>query len=229
MEELVTRYLSHLLNGYSLLAVLLVFVGGIVTGIGPCNISMIPVLMAYVAGTSDGGKARGFLLSLFFTLGTSTTFALLGVIFSVVGGLFGASKSVLVYIAAIVSIIVGLKILGIIRFNLPNLGLKMLYRPKRHGIWPAFVLGLLIGLAGSQCGTPVLFAILSLVMSKGQVVYGAVLLFVYGLGRGVPVIAAGTLTGFTKGLPAVSKWAGIFEKAAGIILIIIGLYFAWTA
>ena len=229
MAELVTRYLSQALQGYSFLAVVLVFFGGIVTSIVPCNLSMIPVLMGYVGGTSDVSKARSFWLSLSFTLGTSTIFALLGVIVSIIGGIFGTSKSVLVYIAAAVSIIVGLKMLGIIKFSIPNIGPKILRRPNRHGMLPAFFLGLMIGLAGSQCGTPVLFAILSLVMSKGNVLYGAVLLFVYGLGRGVPVVIAGTFTGFAKGLPGLSKWAGVFEKAAGIMLIGIGLYFAWTA
>lgn len=177
--------------------------------------SMIPVLMAYVGGTSDANKARSFWLSFFFTLGTSTTFALLGVIVSFIGGIFGASKALLMYIAAAVSVTVGLKMLGIINFNLPNIGSRILRRPQRQGIWAAFLMGLLIGLAGSQCGTPVLFAILSLVMSKGKIIYGAVLLFLYGMGRGLPVIIAGTFTGFAKGLPGLSRWAGAFEKLPG--------------
>lgn len=229
MEELVTRYLSQALQGYSILAVLLVFLGGIVTSIGPCNMSMIPILMAYVGGTSEVSKARSFWLSLFFTLGTSTTFALLGIVFSLIGGIFGTSKSVLIYIAAAVSIAVGLKMLGFFTVNLPNIGARILRRPSSQGIWAAFLMGLMIGLAGSQCGTPVLFAILSLVMSKGKIVYGAILLFLYGLGRGLPVIISGTFTGFTKGLPGLARWAGVFEKTAGIVLISIGIYFAWTA
>lgn len=229
MEELVTRYLSQTLHGYSILAVLLVFFGGIVTSIGPCNMSMIPILMAYVGGTSRLSKAKSFWLSLFFTLGTSTTFALLGIFVSLIGGIFGTSKSVLMYIAGTASIIVGFKMLGIIHFNFPNLGSRILRKPSRQGIGAAFLMGLMVGLAGSQCGTPILLAILSLVMSKGKLVYGAALLFIYGLGRGVPVIIAGTFTGFAKGLPSFAKWAGVFEKAAGTVLIGIGLYFALTA
>jgi len=229
MEDVVARYLSQVLTGYSILAVILVFAGGIVTSIGPCNMSMIPVLMAYVGGTADVSKARSFWLSLFFTLGTSTTFALLGVIAAVIGGFFGISRSVLIYIAAAVSILVGMKMVGLINFNLPNYGARILRRPQHRGIWAAFFMGLVIGLAGSQCATPILFAILSLVMSKGEIAYGAVLLFLYGLGRGVPVIIAGTFTGFAKGLPGLTRWSGIFEKAAGVVLIVIGLYFVWTS
>ncbi len=227
MEQLVSSYLSYSLQSYSILAIFLVFVGGIITSIGPCNISMIPLLMAYVGGSNHRG--RSFWLSVFFTLGTSTTFALLGIAVSLVGGIFGASRSLLNYIAAAVSIAVGLKMINVIDFSLPNLGSRILHNPRHHGLGAAFLLGLTIGLAGSQCGTPVLFAILSLVMSKGHMLFGAILLFIYGLGRGVPVIIAGTFTGVAKGFPSLARWAELFEKIAGFVLILVGLYFIWTA
>lgn len=228
MEELVTGYLSQMLQSYSVLAILLVFAGGIITSLGPCNISMIPLLMAYVSGTSNVNKVRSFWLSLSFTLGTSTTFALLGVIAAIIGGVFGTSKLFLIYLASVICILVGLKMLGVISFQLPSFSSKILRKPNQQGVLPAFFLGLTIGLAGSQCGTPVLFAILSLVMSKGKIIYGALLLFLYGLGRGVPVIIAGTFTGIAKGLPGLAKWSRVFEQFAGIVLIGLGLYYFWS-
>ena len=36
MEETITRYLNGTLQGYSLLAVALVLLGGVVTSLGPC-------------------------------------------------------------------------------------------------------------------------------------------------------------------------------------------------
>lgn len=229
MEQAITHYLSATVQGYSILAVLLVFMGGIITSIGPCNLSMIPLLMAYVGGTAQKGRLHSFRLSLFFTLGTSTTFALLGVIVSLIGGIFGASKQVLIYIAAAVSLAVGLKMLGILSFSLPDFGTRIVRRPTRQGLGAAYVMGLMIGLAGSQCGTPVLFAILSLVMSKGRIAYGAILLFVYGLGRGIPVMIAGTFTGYAKGLPGMAHWSQAFERVAGFVLILISIYLIWVA
>lgn len=228
METWINQTFTQYLQGYSLLAIVLVLLAGIITSLGPCNLSMIPVLMAYVGGSSTN-KKRGFLLSFFFTLGTSTTFALLGVIVSLVGGFFGTSKQVLFYIAAIVSITVGLKMVGIVRFSLPSFGSNLLRPPKHKGLAPSFFMGLAMGLAGSQCGTPVLFAILTLVMAKGQTLFGALLLFIYGLGRGVPVVLAGTFTGFVKNHPGLARRTALFEKLAGSVLIIIGLYFIWTA
>ena len=190
---------------------------------------MIPILMAYVGGNATAGRRRSFWLSLFFTLGTSTTFMLLGVIAAAVGGIFGASKALLIYFAAAISIVVGLKMLGIFKFRLPNPLTGILRKPEHQGLLAAYFMGLSIGLAGSQCGTPVLFAILTLVMSKGLVAYGALFLFVYGLGRGIPVTILGTFTGLAKKLPGLAKWSARFERAAGMVLIAIGFYFAWTA
>jgi cytochrome c-type biogenesis protein len=75
----------------------------------------------------------------------------------------------------------------------------------------------------------VLVAILSIVMLNGKLAYGATLLFAYGLGRGVPIILAGTFTGAIKALPAMQRWTRWMESAAGVTLIGIGLYFIWMA
>lgn len=229
MEQLITNYLSSSLQGYAILTTFLVFAGGIITSIGPCNMSMIPLLMAYVGGTAQRGRMNSFGLSLFFTLGTSTTFALLGVIVSIIGGIFGTSKQVLIYISAAVSLAIGLNMLDILNFSFPNYGAHIVRRPTRQGLGAAYVMGLMMGLAGSQCGTPVLFVILSLVMSKGQIAYGAVLLFIYGLGRGVPVIIAGTFTGYAKRLPGMVRWSKVFERIAGLVLILVSIYLIWIA
>ena len=229
MEDAIVKYLSGMLQGYSIVAIFLIFLGGLITSIGPCNVSMIPILMAYVGGSSDTSRNKGFRLSLAFTLGSAVTFMLLGIIASFIGGFFGGSKTWLIYLVALVCLIVGLNMLGIIKFKLPNLGNRILRRPNRKGVISAFVMGLTVGLAGSQCGTPVLLVILSLVLSKGKLAYGAILLFVYALGRGVPVVLAGTFTGVIKEMPLLAKWSLILERAAGVVLIAVGLYFIRTA
>ncbi|MBU1661633.1 MAG: cytochrome C biogenesis protein, partial [Chloroflexi bacterium] len=70
----------------------------------------------------------------------------------------------------------------------------------------AFLLGLISGLVASQCATPALAAILTYVMYTGAIAYGALLLFVYALGRGVPVVLAGTFTGALTSLQSLGRW-----------------------
>ncbi|MGM0652810.1 MAG: cytochrome c biogenesis protein CcdA, partial [Bacillota bacterium] len=63
----------------SALALALVFIGGVVTSISPCILSMVPLLVSYIGGYSgDGPRSRGFMLSSSFIIGLAITFGLLG-------------------------------------------------------------------------------------------------------------------------------------------------------
>jgi len=66
-------------------------------------------------------------------------------------------------------------------------------------------------------------------MAQGKWVYGAVLLFIYALGRGVPILLAGTFTGVLKQLQAFGRWEKMIEIASGIIILLVGFYFLWIA
>ena len=61
------------------IAYLLVFLGGIVTSIGPCNMVMIPLIVGYVGGSAELSRPRSLALSFTFAVGLSITFVVLGV------------------------------------------------------------------------------------------------------------------------------------------------------
>jgi len=229
VNELVTETIPNIVAELSALAYVLVFLGGVLTSIGPCNLSMVPVVIGYVGGQQDLTKARGFWLSTFFTLGSSITFMVLGLVAALVGGLFGTERKLLYWFVALVCFLIGLNLLGALKLKFDFMTRLQPKRVAITGLLGALLLGLVVGLAGSQCGTPVLVAILGLVMAKGKVAYGATLLFAYGLGRGVPIILAGTFTGVVKALPAMERWTRWMETAAGIVLVLVGIYFVWEA
>ena len=214
----------------TLLAYLLVFLGGIVTSIGPCNVAMIPLVVGYVGGSTNLSRSRSFALSLAFAAGLAFTFMLLGVIATLVGGLIGGASRLWYYLVAAVCLLIGLHMLG--AFALPQIhGLERLReRIGLKGIPGALSLGLVSGLVSSQCATPALAAILTYVMAQqGALFYGAALLFVYALGRGAPIVLAGTFTGALKQLQSFGRWSGAVEKASGVIIVAVGLYFLWIA
>jgi len=217
------------LQTVSLLAFLLVFVGGVVTSIGPCNIATIPLIVGYVSGSRDLPRARAFALSLAFAVGQALTFMLLGVAAALIGGLIGASTRWWYYLVAGICFVIGLNMLGVLKLSLPMWFGGLREKIGLKGLPGALALGLVSGLVASQCATPVLAAILTYVMSKGAFVYGAALLFVYALGRGVPVVLAGTFTGALKGFQKLGRWSEIIEKVSGVIVIGVGLYFLWIA
>jgi cytochrome c-type biogenesis protein len=229
VTELLTETIPRVIADLSALAYVLVFLGGVLTSLGPCNLSMVPVVIGYVGGQQNLTRTKGFWLATFFTLGSSITFTVLGLLAALVGGLFGAGHTLLYWLVALVCFLIGLNLLGALRLNFD---LMTRIQPRRvavTGLVGALLLGLVVGLAGSQCGTPVLVAILGLVMAKGKLAYGGTLLFTYGLGRGVPIVLAGTFTGVVKALPAMERWTRWMEKAAGVILILVGIYFVWEA
>jgi len=229
VTEFVTQTLPRIISELSALAYVLVFLGGILTSVGPCNLAMVPVVIGYVGGYANPTRAKGFWLSTFFTLGSSATFMLLGLVAASIGGLFGTESVILHWFVALVCFVIGLNLLGAVKLNFDFMTRLQPKRVAITGLVGAFALGLVVGLAGSQCGTPVLVAILGIVMAKGKLAYGASLLFAYGLGRGVPIVLAGTFTGVVKALPAMQRWTRWMEQGAGIVLIAVGLYFIWIA
>jgi len=204
------------LQDASPLAFLLVFLGGVVTSIGPCNLAAIPLVVGYVGGSRE--LARRLAL----------TFMLLGVAAAVVGGLMGAWRG-WYYALAAVCLAIGLNMLGVFNWQIPMGFGGWRERVGMRGLAGALALGLVSGLVASQCATPVLAAILTYVMAKGALVLGAGLLFVYALGRGVPVVLAGTFTGVLKQAASLGRWTAVIEKASGLIVIAVGLYFLWLA
>lgn len=220
----------QVLQDGSLLAYLLVFLGGVVTSIGPCNVAMIPLIVGYVGGSGNLSRGRSFTLSLIFATGLSITFVALGMVAALVGGLIGGASRIWYYVVAGVCFLIALQMLGALR--LPEIaGLARLReRISLRGIPGALALGLVSGLVASQCATPVLAAILTYVMSRQDaLIYGAALLFVYALGRGVPIVLAGTFTGVLKQFRAFGRWSAAIEKASGVIILGVGLYFLWIA
>jgi cytochrome c-type biogenesis protein len=212
----------------ALIAFGLVFLGGVVTSIGPCNVAMIPLLVGYVGGTPT--RSRAFTLSLAFAVGLATTFMLLGVIAALLGNAFTGLAGWGYYLVALVCFVLGLHMLGALEINLPGGMARLRERIGWRGLPGAYALGLVSGLVASQCATPVLLAILTYVMvQQAAVGYGAALLFVYALGRGVPIVLAGTFTAALKGLRQAGRWSAALETGSGLVMMGVGLYFLWLA
>src|SRR4030042_1716310 len=96
----------------SILGYFLVFLGGIVTSIGPCNMAMIPLIVGYVGGSHDLPHRKAFSISLVFATGLALTFMLLGIIASLAGGLLGGGTRLWYHLVAAVCFLMGLQMLG---------------------------------------------------------------------------------------------------------------------
>lgn len=217
------------LQSSSLLGFIVVFLGGVLTSLGPCNVATIPLIVGFVGGSHNLSKSRAFALSFAFALGLAITFMLLGVVAALLGSWIGAGSRWWYYAVAAICLVIGLQMLGVFQIDLPMIFGGLREKVGIKGAPGALALGLVSGLVASQCATPVLAAILTYVMAEGAIAYGASLLFVYALGRGVPVVLAGTFAGALKSLQSLGRWSPVIEKAAGLIVIVVGFYFLWIA
>jgi cytochrome c-type biogenesis protein len=223
MESILSN-ITDVINNSPGLAYLFVFLGGLISASSPCVLAIIPLVIGFVGGYSEGNKKKAVIYALVFALGLAITFTILGAIASLMGRLFGDVGKFWYYLAAGVAIIMGLYLVGVLKFKLPQ---PVTLKTKHKGIVGAFLLGLLFGAVSSPCATPVLAVILAFVATKGRIVYGTSLLFVYAIGHCALIVLAGIFTGFVESYAkskGVSNFSSLTKKISGILICLAGLY-----
>ena len=222
--------LGEIINNQSWLAFPASFLGGIVSSASPCVLAMIPLIMGYVGGYSEGSHRKAIQYSLVFVLGLTITFTVLGIIAGALGRLFGDVGSFWRYVLPPVAIILGLYLIFSDKINL-TIGLPQRFMPKKKALIGAFLMGLFFGIISSPCATPVLAVILTFAAAKQDLVFSGGLLLAYALGHWVLVLGAGISVGFaekileSRGISNFSSWS---KKVSGIILIGVGIYLIVT-
>ena len=72
------NYIGELIQTQGWLAFPACFLGGIISSASPCVLAMIPLVIGYVGGYSEGSQKKAIQYSLMFTLGLTITFTILG-------------------------------------------------------------------------------------------------------------------------------------------------------
>lgn len=213
------------------LALVAVFLGGMLTASNPCVLAMIPLMMSFVAGSKEEkpGVARALLFSLVFVLGLAITFTALGMIAALAGTLYGEVSKVWNWIVAAVCLAMGLHLMGVVTIPIPSLGGKL--QPKVRGILGSFLLGLLFGVVSAPCAGPILIVLLTyLAGTDSSVAWGGLLLLVYAIGHSVLILVAGTSMGAAKAIienKKATKVMDVLRRVAGAMIILVGAYFAY--
>ncbi|MBP3274878.1 MAG: redoxin domain-containing protein [Butyrivibrio sp.] len=213
-----------------------VFLQGLLSFFSPCVLPLLPVYMGYLSGgtlkeNEDGTKhydrARVMVNTLFFVIGISFAFFLLGMGLSVIGRFFSGNQLLFVRIGGIIVIMFGLYQLGVFgnsrilsaERRLPiNLG-KLSMSP-----FTALIMGFVISFAWSPCIGPVLSSVLIMAASSSRASTGFLLIGVYTLGYVIPFLLVGVFT--TSLLEFFGKHRSVVKysvKIGAVLMILMGV------
>lgn len=203
---------------------------GIISFLSPCVLPIVPPYLAYMSGVSlsdlsEGrGGNRALLPALFFVMGLSTVFLILGFAASAIGTVFLAYQSWFNTVAGVLVMAFGAHFVGVYRIGFLDREARLDAGDRGGSAFGAYVLGLAFAFGWTPCIGPQLGAILTLAASEASVARGTMLLAVYALGLGVPFLLVAV---FLPRLGGVMGWMKRhmeqIERVMGLLLWTIGL------
>jgi cytochrome c-type biogenesis protein len=221
-----------LIAAYPVAAAATALLAGLASSASPCTVAAMPLVVGYVGGYGDGSRRRAFLYAGAFVLGLSLAFTGVGLAIALAGAYFlpmgGLWRVILIMLALVAgaSLLAGRALPGMRSAQSGTDG----HTPNHwKGALGAFATGALSGVVFAPCATPVMVGILALIGNQQDVLFGTALMFLYSLGHGALLLAAGSSVGFAQWL-ARSRWAGrvnwLFTRLAGVLLVGYAMYLA---
>ena len=216
-----------------------VFVEGLVSFFSPCVIPLIPLYMGYLASNGKEIDEQGNITykkkvvityTLFFVLGISMSFFILGLSFSSLGLFFKDNRKVFLEVGGILIVLLGLFQLGIIKADFLNKEkkLKFNFNPNKMTKKTAFLMGFLFSFAWTPCVGPALSSTLIMASTASSAILGNLLVLVYALGFLLPFLVLGLFT--TKILNLIKRkqqFLQVVVKVGAVLIIIMGSYTAY--
>lgn len=214
--------------------ILTVFLQGLLSFLSPCVLPLLPVYMGYLSGGAAARDEKGllryprgkvFINTVFFVLGISFAFLVLGLGMTAFGTFFRSHQTLLARIGGVIVILFGLYQLGIFgesaflsterRFRLPKLAASPL---------AALLMGFLFSFGWTPCIGPTLTSVLLLAGSAATQTKGLLLMGVYTLGFVLPFLAVGLFT--TGLLSLLKKHRNLVKytvKIGAVLMILLGV------
>jgi cytochrome c-type biogenesis protein len=209
------------------------FGAGILSFISPCVLPIIPGYLSFISGLSFQeltSQSRGRVIrkvtvnTIFFILGFSLIFVLLGATASSLGDILKSNLNLFNKIAGVLIVVFGLHIVGVYRIPFLNYEKRMHSQSKPFGILGAFAVGLAFAFGWSPCIGPILAGILLIAANQETVSKGMILLGVYSLGLGVPFLITGIGFNYFLGFSSwLKRHFRTVEIISGGFLLVVGI------
>jgi cytochrome c-type biogenesis protein len=231
MQELFIQ-LTRAVEGSWLIAIFASFLWGVLSILlSPCHLASIPLIVGFIDEQGRISTRRAFWISTLFAVGILITIGAIGAVTAAAGRMMGDVGKYGNYFVALIFFLVGLHLLDVIPMPVSGPGQVGM---KRKGMLAAFILGLVFGIALGPCTFAYMAPMLGVTFKVAQtnLLYGAALLLVYGLGHCSVIVFAGT---FTEVVQRYMNWnersrgAIILRRVCGVLVIFGGLYLIYAA
>jgi cytochrome c-type biogenesis protein len=252
LTQLITQLLTPGTGGAwgSVLAVLLAYLGGVLSSLTPCVYPMIPITIGVVGGVGPTRRPwqEIWIRGAAYVGGMAIVYSFLGVLAGLTGKVFGTLTNTpgwYITLGAIITL-AALTMLDIIPFDpqmmIESFKRKIGIRPKvpahghqghAHGhpmsTLGAFGLGASSGFIAAPCTTPVLTTILAYIAKTQSVGLGLALMLAFSAGLGTILLVVAAFAGAIQALPRSGQWMKTIKTASGIILLIFAEYLIFRA
>ncbi|MHC5033819.1 MAG: cytochrome c biogenesis CcdA family protein [Planctomycetota bacterium] len=231
METLLTC-LTRSVEGAPAIALGAAFVWGVLSILlSPCHLASIPLIVGFIDEQGRISTRRAFLISTLFAVGILITIAAIGVVTAAAGRMMGDIGRWANYFVALIFFVAGLHLLGVL--PMPWSGPQRVGM-RRKGMVAAFVLGLVFGIALGPCTFAYMAPMLgvSFRAAATNIIYGILLLAMYGAGHCSVIVLAGT---FAEVVQHYLDWnersrgTVILKRICGVLVILGGLYLVHAA
>ncbi|MCX6133995.1 MAG: thioredoxin fold domain-containing protein [Ignavibacteriales bacterium] len=208
-------------------AFLAIFLIGLALNLTPCVYPMLSVTVSLFGGQSETNAIKVFLKAVMYVLGIATMYTVLGVSAALSGTLFGSWLQSPWVLGGIGALLIGLALssFGLYQIQMPYWLTSKLGGTTGTGIISLYLSGLVVGVFAAPCIGPPVIALLTLVSSKADPVFGFWVFFTLSIGLGFPYLILGTFSGMLKKIPRSGAWLVWVERMFGVILSAAGLFY----
>lgn len=209
----------------------IVFIEGVLSIFSPCILPILPVYLSMLSNSSiddmKDSKFKSWTLirnTIFFTLGISTTFFILGSSISALSSFLTTNKNIIMIIGGIIILIMGLFYLGIIKSNLLSREKRLNVKYKSMSILASFVLGFTFSFGWTPCIGPILASVLVMASTSDSIFTANLLILVYTVGFILPFIIVSLFySKLYDKFDNVKKYMNVIKRIGGIFIIIAGV------
>jgi len=203
------------------------FIWGFLASLTPCVYPMIPITVSVIGAGAGGKWSRGLILSVFYVLGMSLTYAIFGVAAAWSGNLFGAyadHPAVRIVVAG-VFVILALGMFDVFYIQMPASLSSKFGGKTGTGVIGVFITGAVAGAIVGPCVGPMLVGILVYIASLADKLLGFFIMWSFALGMGMLFLLIGTFSGAAASMPKAGKWMEQIKNIFGVLMLAFALYY----